>query len=245
MVEGLITTMSKPRSSFFLSCTALLFLNSCVVSGKLDKRTLENQRAIADIRTLQAEQTVAFNQLEHRTRELIGKVEELEFLARGKTAQLEARLDRFSMRVPPPEGVPEDLLNEDEERISLDRADSANEFRRGLQLLRVGNFEEAIGAFNAYRRSPSSPAFLDNAAFWIGIGQEKLGNYDRSIVTYSEVADQFPSSDRAAVCLYRLAGVFAKIGEKENARVTYQKLIDDHPRNEFSELARKKLRRLR
>ena len=178
-------------------------------------------------------------------RELSGKIEELEYLTRGKTAQIERTLQKFSTRVPPPIGVPEDLLNRDEEWIRRKSGKDVEIFSQGLRLLRTGGFEEANAEFKRFSQLYVDSSFADNALFWSGICYEKLGDYDRAIVSFSEVFQRYPAENRVTVSLYRMGEVFEKIGEKENARTAFQKLIDDYPKDPYAREAANRLKRLR
>lgn len=231
-------------------CLLLLvvFLGTACGGAKLkelEDGVNENRDDIADIRTLQADVQVTLDAMRADMRRLSGMVEELDYLSRGKAAELQETLERFSSRVPPPAGVPENLLALDEEKISSQQGDMADVYRQALKNVRLGNFTGAIEGFNSFVEANPATSFTDNALFWLGVSHEKLGQYDRAILSYSEVFENFPAEDRVSTALFRLGDVFFKIKEYENAQVTFQKIVDDYAGTQDAAPAKAKLDELR
>ncbi|MCB0358407.1 MAG: tetratricopeptide repeat protein [Bdellovibrionales bacterium] len=204
----------------------------------------EMRADMADLRSIQARQTASLDQLQSQFASLQGKVDELEYAVHGKTSELEQRLERFGARVPPPPGVPADLLAEDEEKIRRVSGPAADQFSEGLDLLRAGEFERARSLFQSFVDQNPDTAFSDNALFWTGVSLEKIGKYDRAVVAYSDVFKLYPAEDRVQPALLRLGEAFAKLGSTEEAKLTFQKLLDDYPRGKYASEARKQLRDL-
>ncbi|MCC6932589.1 MAG: tetratricopeptide repeat protein [Deltaproteobacteria bacterium] len=211
----------------------------------LEKGQRETQGDIGDIRSLQAEQTAAIAQLQSDIRAINGRIDEIAYLAKGRTEQLEEKLSQVSSRVPPPPGVPEDLLNEDEEAIARISSGAAEQFKTGLRQLRTGDFEGAKSSFSSFKDKNPGTAFTDNALFWIGVSNDSLGQHDRAVVAYSEVFQKYPGEDRVAVALFRLGDSFLKLGSREDAALSYQMIVDDYPKSVYAKLAQEKLKTLK
>jgi len=222
-------------------------LSCCLLACGPSSKKLRGQinEETGDLRAAQAENTARLASIEEQLRRLTGKVEELEFASVGKTRELEQRLRRFGSRVPPPEGVPAELLNADEERISRITGPAADMFRRGLTEVRAGEFEKAERTFSQFVEENPDTAFSDNALFWAGVSAEKLGQYDQAIVNYSDVFERYPAEDRVPAALFRLGETFAKIASYDEGILTFQKLVDDYPRSEFAGDARTRIRDLK
>lgn len=202
--------------------------------GQLEARTQKTTEDVDDLRSLQAQQESSIGQLRSELRSLSGKVEELEHRALGKTAQLEQTIERVSSRVPPPSGVPEELLNADEEQISKISSPAAKNFQNGLKLLRNGEFDAARQAFAKFVEENPDTTFSDNAFFWTGICYDKLGQDDRAIIEFSKVFQRYPAEDCVPAALYFLAQEFIKIHSMEDAFLTFEKLKDEHPESDFA-----------
>lgn len=223
---------------------ALTVLSGCG-AGRVNELEESMKSEFSDVRAIQAQHTAQISELQAEIRTLQGKIEELGYVARGKTQELEDRLKTFGSRVPPPEGVPADLLAEDEERIGRNTGPAADAYRSGLEQMRIGDFEAARATFESFVAQNPDTTFSDNAHFWTGVALEKLGLYDRAIVSYSDVFRNYPAEDRAPVAMYRLAEVFLKIQSAEDAQLTLQKLIDDYPKSEYAARAKGRLQELR
>lgn len=218
--------------------TLLLF---CSCSGGAQKFQAE----LDDLREIQARQTAQMDQFNDELKQLQGTVEELEYKILGKSKELENKLRRFGKRVPPPPGVPKDLLNKDQESISRNQGEAADQFSKGLELLRAGDFDKSKAVFEAFLEANPDTAFSDNALFWMGICYEKLGLYDRAIGSYSQVFSKFPAEDMVPVSLFHLATAFSKTSSNEEAVLTLEKLIDEHKNSPYAKKAKAMLTELK
>jgi tol-pal system protein YbgF len=217
-----------------LSLIVVSSISTGCASGKIAQleEDLQNLRGqLTEIRSIQAENTSGLNEIRSQVSQLSGKVDETQHLAKGKTEELERTLELVSSRVPPPAGVPEDLLNLDDERISRINSAPAQLYRQALQALRAGQFVQSRTLFETFIGQNPGTAFTDNALFWSGVSFEKTNELDRAIGAYGDVYQRFPAEDFAPVALFRLADLFDKNGSGNDARVAFQKLVDDYPRS--------------
>ncbi len=227
---------------------SLAFVGLALVSlvGCADSRVRELEETsrsdFKDIRTRLAEHTAAIDQLKSDLRQISGKIEELQYTSVGKTAELERTLRQVSSRVPPPAGIPEDLLNRDDEAIGARSGAAADQYRTGLGQLRGGDFEGAARSFSDFYLTNPQTAFSDNALFWSGLAYERLGQYDRAISAFSDVFQKLPAEDMVPASLFYLGDCFEKMGKRQEASLTYQKLIAEHSRSPFAEKARQQMK---
>jgi len=224
----------------FLGVLGLFLLSAC---GGKSKSYVDDQ--VRDIRQSQARQTADMEQLKEELRSLKGEIEELHYAVTGKTKELESKLRQFGSRVPPPEGVPAELLNQDEERIQRNSGEAAELYRSGLESLRAGDFEGARVSFENFVVQYPGTAFSDNALFWLGVVYDKLGQYDRAIVAYNRVYEEYPAEDRVPAALYRLGGTFEKMDSIPEAILALQQLQDEYPASDYASLAKKEIRELK
>ena len=213
---------------------ATVFSGCAGNQAQLDKFATD----IRELREIQAQQTASMEEIRSEVRKLGGKLEETQFAATTKTRELEETLEHYESRVPPPEGVPEDLLSEDEAAISRIQGDDAALFSKGLRLLRKGVLEESRDSFNQFLEHTADNAFTDNALFWVGIISDKLGQTDRAISAFSDSFRRFPAEDRVPAGLYYLGECFVKIGSTNDGVLAWQKLIDEHPQSKFAAKAK-------
>lgn len=221
----------------------LLGVASGCANNRVEQIERESRSGIEDLRSIQAEHTQQLSRIQDTLRTLSGKVDELEHVALGKTAELEQSLKQVSSRVPPPSGVPEDLLDRDDQEIARISGPAADQYRLALGQLRSGNFDAARGNFESFYQANPQTAFSDNALFWTGVCYEKMGQCDRAILPLSDVFQKLPAEDFVPVALLRLADCFDKLGSSRDAVLTLQKLVDEHPRSGPAEEARGRLAR--
>ncbi|MBL7661619.1 tetratricopeptide repeat protein [bacterium] len=200
--------------------------------------------ALGDIRSVQAKQGAAIDQLNAELRVIRGKLEEVEYAATGKTKELESRLAEFGSRVPPPAGVPGELLVQDEEAISKITGPAADQFKQGLMAVRNGNFPAAEEIMSGFATANPDTAFTDNALFWVGVSRDLRNNFDGAILAYGDAYKRFPAEDRAAVALYYLGDSFIKSGLKDEGIATFERLTEDYASSEYGEKAAVRLREL-
>lgn len=97
------------------------------------------------------------------------------------------------------------LLNADAERENVDY------YREGLDLLRVGNYHEAVTSFRlALREMPADPAILQQ----IAIAYTRIGMTGEAIKVYRGVLETNP---RAVGAHYGLAFLMLREGQEQKA----------------------------
>ncbi len=213
--------------------------------NQLADQLSQTRKELKEIREIQAEHTAGINDLRASIGQLSGKVDETQYLAKGKTEELQRTLEMVSSRVPPPAGVDEELLNSDDEKISRINSPAAQSYRQSLQLLRTGSFEPARLGFETFINENPGTAFTDNANYWMGVTLVKLGQPDRAVGAFSEVFQKFPAEDFVAPALLELARTFNSMDSKNEARLTLEKLVEEHPRSRFATAGRELLAELR
>ncbi len=223
----------------------VLLLGSACSGGRITALEESTKRDFRDVRSLQAETTASLNVIRQELRQMQGQIEELQHSSQGKAQQLEQSLRQLGSRVPPPEGVPAQLLTTDEEKIARITGASADEFKDALASLRAGDFAAANNLFSKFAAENPGTAFTDNALFWSGICNIKMGRYDQAVVSFSDVYQSYPAEDMVTPALFHLSVAFEKLGSKQDAIDTLQKLIDDHPSSALASKARTRIRTLK
>ena len=101
-------------------------------------------------------------------------------------------------------------------------------YREGLAAMKAGKYPLAVTRFtklqHAYPKSPlSEPAeyFAANALF-------ETGGYDQAILQFNDLVMRFPKGKYASAALLREAQAFVKLNDRIDARLTLQKLVNDH-----------------
>lgn len=117
-------------------------------------------------------------------------------------------------------------------------------YRRALDLYRQGQAEPAIQQFREFLRASPQSDLADDAQFWIGESYYSLGDYNRAIIEFNEVLLKYPQGDAVPGALLALAMSFANSGDKIDARLILQKLVDSHGSTEEARIGRQQLEAL-
>lgn len=133
-------------------------------------------------------------------------------------------------------------LRREQERLATGNLDET--YRRGMELYRQGQPEQSVEQFREFLRTNPKSDLADDAQFWIGEVYYSQGDYNRSIIELNEVLLKYPQGDRVPSALLALATSFANSGDKIDARLILQKLIDSHGNTEEAEVGRQQLRAL-
>jgi tol-pal system protein YbgF len=98
-----------------------------------------------------------------------------------------------------------------------------------MRQLTSGDHDEAIQSFRNYLHENASSAYADDAQFWIGEAYFRKGQYHRAIIEFNQVSINYGSGDRAPAALLRQAEAFRIVGDRVDARLSLQKVINRYP----------------
>ncbi|MDH4045839.1 MAG: tetratricopeptide repeat protein [Gemmatimonadota bacterium] len=113
-------------------------------------------------------------------------------------------------------------------------------FELGLQQLRRGSPQAARMAFQQLVTSYPDHERVPDALYFIGESWGS-GSPDSAAAAYELVARNHATSLRAPGALYKLGLIAERRGDRDAARVYYQRVLADYPRSEEAALAREKL----
>jgi len=110
--------------------------------------------------------------------------------------------------------------------------------------LDAGKNEEARNQFEDFiKRYPTSEN-ADNARFWIADSYYRDKWYEKAILEYQRVVEEYSKGNKVPSALLKQAYSFANLGEKGNARLILNDLIKRYPQTQEAESAKTKLKTL-
>jgi TolA-binding protein len=84
------------------------------------------------------------------------------------------------------------------------------------------------------------------SAYYLGEIEYKKGNYNKALAYYKKSVELYPKKTSFTErLLYHTAISFEKLGNKEAAKMTLQKIINDYPNSKYANLAKKELEKLK
>ena len=236
-------------------------LESQVKTSTTGEKTLRQQTA-----SLRA----AVDQLNDDLRKLNGQFEEIEFSSKKQRADVEALVAEVGSQL----AVLTEMSNRNNERLvrierylNLETAEkpgtkvktaapvkaapvkkelSENEiYNRAKQAFDQGNSEAARKGFEELiKRYPKSDN-ADNAQFWIGEIYYREKWYEKAILEYQKVIENYPKGNKVPASLLKQGFAFLNLGDKANSRLILQELVRKYPKTNEAKIAAEKLKELK
>lgn len=114
-------------------------------------------------------------------------------------------------------------------------------YRQAKHAFDQGDSDGARKDFEEFmRRYPKSPN-ADNAQFWIGEIYYRDKWYEKAILEYQKVIENYPNGNKVAASLLKQGLAFFNIGDKTNARLILEELVRKYPKTNEADIAGKKL----
>jgi tol-pal system protein YbgF len=136
---------------------------------------------------------------------------------------------------------PNNLTGSKEElALAKEAPEVQDEYRNGLRAFQAQQFDNAIQQFRSFQRKYPNSEMADDAQYWIGESYFNQKDYNRAILEFNDVL-KYRKGDRVPAALLRQAQAFLEIGDKTDARLILQKLLNDHPNSEQAQEAKARL----
>jgi tol-pal system protein YbgF len=117
-------------------------------------------------------------------------------------------------------------------------------YRQAKQAFDQGDSETARNLFQELlKRYPKSER-SDNAQFWIGEIYYREKWYEKAILEYQKVIENFPKGNKVPASLLKQGFAFLNLGDKTNSRIILQELIKKYPQTNEAKIAQDKLKDL-
>jgi len=118
------------------------------------------------------------------------------------------------------------------------------DYEEALKLVERKDYRGAINRFKNFLKRHSKSEYADNAQYWIGECYYALKEFDQAILEFDAVRRRYPNGDKVPAALLKLGYAFAELGDKVDARLILQELVDRFPQSEETVKAKQKLKAL-
>jgi len=105
------------------------------------------------------------------------------------------------------------------------------------------DYQAAGSRFREFVKKNPKSRLAAAAQFWLGESHFAMKEFDKAIVAYDEVR-RYPQTDKVAAALLRQGFAFAELGEKLNARLVLQELVEKFPQSAEAPRAKHRLKAL-
>jgi tol-pal system protein YbgF len=234
-------------------------------TAKLESQVKTSSSGEKTLRQQSASLRAAIDQLNDDLRKLNGQFEEIEFTSKKQRADVEALVAEVGSQL----AVLTELSNRNNERLArverylnLEKAEQPGSkikaagpvkkeltedeiYNRAKQAFDQGNSEAARKGFeDLIKRFPKSDN-ADNAQFWIGEIYYREKWYEKAILEYQKVIENYPKGNKLPASLLKQGFAFLKLGDKANSRLILQELVRKYPKTNEAKIAAEKIKELK
>ena len=120
----------------------------------------------------------------------------------------------------------------------------ADLYTSAKQAFDQGDFEAARAGFNTIITEYPKSQHADNAQFWIGEIYYREKWYEKAILEYQKVIENYPKGNKVPASLLKQGFAFLSLGDKANARLILNELAKKYPNTNEGKIAVQKLKEI-
>jgi tol-pal system protein YbgF len=117
----------------------------------------------------------------------------------------------------------------DQELANTPKDPAAKLYRSGLLDLKADRYQPALAKFQDLQRRYPKSSLSESAEYFSGTALAEMGEDEKAILQFNDLTMRYPEGRFASAALLREAQAFVKINDQIDARLTLQKLLNDHP----------------
>jgi len=118
-------------------------------------------------------------------------------------------------------------------------------YARAKQLFDKGEYENARELFRSFLKQHPKSKKGDNAQFWLGEIYYREKWYEKAILEYQKVIENYPKGNKTPSALLKQGFSFLNLDDKANARLILKELIRKFPDSNEANVAKNKLKTLK
>jgi len=130
-------------------------------------------------------------------------------------------------------------------KVPLSSLSEQELYDQAKQAFDAGELEKAREGFQEFTKRFPNSQNADNAQFWIGEIYYREKWYEKAIVEYQKVVENYPKGNKIRSAMLKQGYAFLNIGDKANARLILKELINKYPDTTEAQLATQKLSRIK
>lgn len=123
--------------------------------------------------------------------------------------------------------------------------DGSDEYTKAFTLLKEGQYEQSITAFNAFKAAYPNSKYADNAQYWLGEANYVLRDYKKALPIFQQLVSQFPESAKNPGARLKIAYVYFELKNWSAAREALQQVISLYPDTSAAKKAKERLARMK
>lgn len=118
------------------------------------------------------------------------------------------------------------------------------DYETAWRALEKKDYKGAISRFKEFLKKHPKSKLAGNAQYWIGESHYALREFDQAILEFDTVRRKYPQGEKVSAALLKQGYAFAELGEKVNARLILQEVVEKYPQSPEATRAKQKLKSL-
>lgn len=120
-------------------------------------------------------------------------------------------------------------------------AEEQTAYLKAFDALKAGKYDGAIIGFQAMLDQWPQGNFADNGWYWLGESQYVKRQYKAALASYNTLVERFPASPKVPDALFKSGLTQLELGQKDQAKSTWRRVMKDYPNANAAGLARQRL----
>lgn len=127
--------------------------------------------------------------------------------------------------------------------VAVENGEAA--YQAALQILRSGQYEQAVAALSAFPTQYPQSSYLPNAYYWQGEANYVLRHFEAAITAFQTVIDTYPASTKVADSMLKLGFSQYELGNVDAAKLTLNNVMQQYSNTSAAKLAKVRLDRIK
>ncbi len=237
-------------TKFFLA-GCLVLIGALCWADPAKKDLKELQRVQESNAKILAETTLEVKQIREELQSLKGLLEETRYFFQQESEKSGKLLRDFDYRLT---GIEErlslhrqqleELLSKKPAGAKGAKANEEADYRVALTRVNVGEYREAIRAFDDFLKKYPQSSLADNAQYWKGEALYALRDFKVAIVEFQKVVDSYPQSDKVPGAILKQGFCLFEQQSYEDAKIFLNRVIEKYIKTSEAAEARERIQRI-
>jgi tol-pal system protein YbgF len=127
--------------------------------------------------------------------------------------------------------------------VAVENGEAA--YQSALQILRSGQYEEAVTALAAFPEQYPQSTYLPNTYYWQGEANYVLRHFEKAIVAFQIVMDKYPASTKVADAMLKQGFSQYELGNNDQAKILLNNVMQQYSNTSAAKLAKVRLDRIK
>lgn len=124
-------------------------------------------------------------------------------------------------------------------------ADGQSAYSAAFALLKEGQYEQSIKAFEAFKTSYPNSKYADNAQYWLGEANYVSRDYKKSLSDFQQLIAQYPNSSKNPGARLKIGYIYFELKNWSAAREALQQVVTMYPDTTVAKKANERLQRMK